>query len=128
MELAEVSRKILRFCVLSTFWCYFARSSILDSRYKHRAVGETFTVRHEQASAISQPSVLGIRRFEGDTVQARLELRELERKPDQFNVFLLGLQRFQNVSQDDQFSYFSIAGTYLTCERPHESLTVSNMV
>ncbi|KAF2030837.1 Di-copper centre-containing protein [Setomelanomma holmii] len=101
-----------KYFFILTLWCYSTHSSILDSKYKHRAVGGIATVRREQANATLQPYVLGIRRFEGDTLQPRLEIRELERKPDQFNVLLLGLQRFQNVSQDNPLSYFSIAGIH----------------
>jgi tyrosinase len=41
-----------------------------------------------------------------------LEIRELQRSPDQFNVYLIGLRRFQNTSQDDKLSYFQIAGMH----------------
>jgi tyrosinase len=34
----------------------------------------------------------------------------LERNKDQFNVYLLGLQRLQNIAQNDKFSYYQIAG------------------
>jgi tyrosinase len=43
-------------------------------------------------------------------VYPRLEIRELQRRPDEFNVYMLGLRGFQNTSQDDKVSYFQIAG------------------
>lgn len=56
-------------------------------------------------------SILGIAGLGVSSIQPRLEVRDLERNhPDQWNVFLLGLQRFQSVSQDDKLSYFQIAG------------------
>ncbi|KAF1963307.1 Di-copper centre-containing protein [Byssothecium circinans] len=59
-------------------------------------------------------SVLGIAGLndQNNTVHPRLELRELEKDTLQWNIFLLGLQRFQNVSQDDKLSYFQIAGIH----------------
>lgn len=54
--------------------------------------------------------VLGIPGQGVNTTVPRLEIRELQRNPDLFNVYLLGLQRWQNASQDDKFSYFQVAG------------------
>lgn len=56
-------------------------------------------------------SVLGIAGMGESTVKPRLEIRDLEKNhPDQWNVFLLGLKRFQEINQDDKLSYFQIAG------------------
>jgi hypothetical protein len=54
--------------------------------------------------------VLGVRGLGVDTTQPRLEIRELERNKDQFNVYLLGLRQLQNISQDDSLSYYQVAG------------------
>ncbi|KAF2134809.1 Di-copper centre-containing protein, partial [Dothidotthia symphoricarpi CBS 119687] len=56
--------------------------------------------------------VSGVPRLGIDTKFPRLEVRELERNPDQFNVYLLGLQRFQSISQDEKLSYFQISGIH----------------
>lgn len=68
--------------------------------------------------------VLGVRGQGLNNTAPRLEIRELQRNPDLFNLYLLGLQRWQNTSQDDKFSYFQTAGTCaslnlgrLICER-----------
>jgi tyrosinase len=59
-------------------------------------------------------SVLGIAGLGDSTVYPRLEIRDLEKNyPDQWNIFLLGLQRFQAIDQDDKLSYFQIAGKLL---------------
>ncbi|KAL1595142.1 hypothetical protein SLS60_009830 [Paraconiothyrium brasiliense] len=58
-------------------------------------------------------SVLGIAGLGDRTVYPRLEIRDLEKNnPDQWNVFLLGLQRFQSIDQSDKLSYFQIAGIH----------------
>jgi tyrosinase len=55
-------------------------------------------------------SVLGIGAFGDGTPHPRLEIRDMEKNKDQWNVFLLGLHRFQSVDQNDELSYFKIAG------------------
>ena len=35
-----------------------------------------------------------------------------EKKEDQWNLFLLGLWRFQNMNQKDKLSYYQIAGMF----------------
>ncbi|KAF1973382.1 Di-copper centre-containing protein [Bimuria novae-zelandiae CBS 107.79] len=58
-------------------------------------------------------SVLGVAGLGGTAIHPRLEIRDLERNyPDRWNIFLLGLQRFQSVSQYDKLSYFQIAGIH----------------
>ena len=57
-------------------------------------------------------SVIGAASLGDGSVHPRLELRELEKNPDQWNIFLLGLKRFQEVDMSDKLSYYQIAGTY----------------
>jgi tyrosinase len=57
---------------------------------------------------------MGLRGSESDLVCPRVEIRKLERRLDDFNVFLLGLQRLQDVPQDNKLSYYEIAGNCLT--------------
>jgi hypothetical protein len=50
----------------------------------------------------------------GQTVQPRLELRELQQQqPDAWNIYLLGMTRMQQVDQSDFLSHFQLAGLYL---------------
>jgi tyrosinase len=53
-------------------------------------------------------SVLGVAGLTGSDSHPRLEIRELEKNEDQWNVYLLGLQRFQSVDQSDKLSYYQI--------------------
>ncbi|KAF2453655.1 hypothetical protein BDY21DRAFT_292685 [Lineolata rhizophorae] len=48
----------------------------------------------------------------GHGVHPRLEIRELAKDRDQFNLYLLGLQRFQAMDQNDMLSYYQIAGIH----------------
>lgn len=54
-------------------------------------------------------AITGIQAF---GVQPRLELRQLEQNTDQWNIFLLGMQHFQNTDQSDLTSYYQIAGIH----------------
>lgn len=53
--------------------------------------------------------VTGIKTF---GVQPRLELRQLQNNVDQWNIFLLGMKRFQETDQSDMNSYYQIAGIH----------------
>ena len=57
-------------------------------------------------------SVLGIAGLGNNTPHPRLEIRELEKNKDQWNVYLLGLRRFQSAPQSDKLSYYQIAGRF----------------
>jgi hypothetical protein len=72
-----------------------------------------------QVTTSSVFPVLGVRGLGVDTIHPRLEIRELQRNKDQLNVYLLGLQRMQNMAQDDKLSYYQVAGeiqaSYMSC-------------
>ncbi|KAF2877846.1 hypothetical protein BDV95DRAFT_479733 [Massariosphaeria phaeospora] len=57
-------------------------------------------------------SVLGVVGLGDKTVHPRLEIRELEKNADQWNVYLLGMYRFQNMNQGNKLSYYQIAGIH----------------
>ncbi|KAK0283610.1 hypothetical protein LTR35_006069 [Friedmanniomyces endolithicus] len=59
--------------------------------------------------------VSGIQAF---GIQPRLEIRQLEQNVDQWNIYLLGLARFQATNQSDKLSYYQIAGIH---GRPYSS-------
>ena len=54
-------------------------------------------------------AITGINTF---GVQPRLEIRQLQQNTDQWNIFLLGMLRFQQTNQTDQISYYQIAGIH----------------
>lgn len=62
------------------------------------------TLRRRQSSF--EP-VTGVTEF---GVQPRLEIRQLEQNVDQWNLYLLGLARFQAANQSDKLSYYQISG------------------
>ena len=43
-------------------------------------------------------------------VQPRLEIRDLQKQPEQWNLFLLALARFQAADQNNRESFYQIAG------------------
>jgi len=42
--------------------------------------------------------------------QQRLEIRQLQKNTDQWNIYLLGLTRFMATNETDKMSYYKIAG------------------
>jgi len=52
--------------------------------------------------------VTGVR--DGGPPQPRLEIRQLQQEPDQWNLYLLALDRMQKADQSNELSYYQIAG------------------
>ena len=48
------------------------------------------------------------------SVQIRMEIRELEKDPISWNLYLLGLDMMQNTPQSDKLSWYQIAGGFLS--------------
>jgi hypothetical protein len=42
--------------------------------------------------------------------QPRLEIRQLEKNVNQWNIYLLGMRRFMRTNQTEKLSYYQIAG------------------
>ena len=59
-----------------------------------------------------QNPTVAITGIHGFGIQPRLEVRQLEQNTDQWNIFMLGLARFQATNQSDQTSYYQIAGIH----------------
>ena len=56
--------------------------------------------RQDQTVAITGINTFG--------VQPRLEIRQLQQNTDQWNIFLLGMRRFQQINQSDMISYYQV--------------------
>lgn len=73
---------------------------------KHEVEGvqskESVNLRRRQDQTVA---ITGINTF---GVQPRLEIRQLQRNADQWNIFLLGMRRFQQTDQSDQISYYQV--------------------
>lgn len=64
---------------------------------------ETHLRRRQSQSTSGSFAITGV---QNAGVQPRLEIRELAERPDMFNVFLLGLARYQAMPQDEHLSYY----------------------
>ncbi|KAI9754063.1 MAG: hypothetical protein M4579_004883 [Chaenotheca gracillima] len=51
-------------------------------------------------------------RGNNDSVPFRLEIRQLQQNADQWNLYLLGLARFQSVDQAELLSFYKVAGIH----------------
>lgn len=72
--------------------------------------------------------------IQGYGVQPRLEIRQLQQNADQWNIYLLGLARFQASNQSEKTSYYHIAGRCATVCHSHvgmltrwQAFTVAHM-
>jgi tyrosinase len=48
----------------------------------------------------------------GNTAAPRLELRTLARNADQWNLYLLGMERFMAKDKNDRLSYYQVSGVH----------------
>lgn len=48
----------------------------------------------------------------GTTSYPRLEIRELNKNADQWNLYVLGMERFQAMNKNDPLSYYQVAGVH----------------
>lgn len=63
--------------------------------------------RRQSTNASGFAIVTGI---QGTGIQPRLEIRQLERNADQWNLYLLGLMRFKAMNETEKLSFYQIAG------------------
>lgn len=54
----------------------------------------------------------GVCNTNGRASYPRLEIRELARNADQWNLYLLGMERFQGKDKNDRLSYYQVAGVH----------------
>jgi tyrosinase len=85
------------------FFCSFSACSPVDADIPE----DSFLLKRQQNGVFV---TLGMGAFADRTPHPRLEIRELEKNKDQWNVFLLGLSRFQSIDQNEKLSYFQVAG------------------
>jgi len=88
-------------------------SSSISLTYKNNhTIEELVWKRSPEHGNNGEPTfaILGVGGVSGGAVHPRLEIRKLEQDADQWNVFLLGLKRFQEMGQQDKLSYYQICG------------------
>jgi tyrosinase len=77
--------------------------------------------RQSSANSSGYTVVTGI---QGTSTQPRLEIRQLEKNADQWNIYLLGMNRFMRSNQSEKLSYYQVAGKSQYPQSSHEhSLT-----
>lgn len=79
-------------------------SPLVQDTYSNSEASHVLQSRQEQFYF----SVTGV----GGPPQMRLEIRTMEQNPDLFNLFLLGLERFQATDQNNMLSYYQVAGIH----------------
>jgi tyrosinase len=95
-------------CLITSSTFHFSASSVAAAPSLAPHVVEDILLKR-QASNAPFP-VTGVQIGQ---VLPRYEIRDLQNNhPDQFNVYLLGLQRLQQVNQSDFLSWFQISGIH----------------
>lgn len=72
--------------------------------------GEPLLERRQNTNSSGFTVVTGI---QGTSPQPRLEIRELQKNADQWNIYLLGMNRFMRTNESEKLSYYQIAGESL---------------
>lgn len=96
----------------------FLQATVAISHHAHHAhrsthameahLEETRSILEERANNVAIVGVVG-----SNTVLApRLEIRDLQKNADQWNLYLLGMERFKAKAKTDRLSYYQIAGVY----------------
>jgi hypothetical protein len=58
----------------------------------------------------TRPAVILQKCASPEDIHPRLEIRDLEKDPDQWNIFLLGFQKMKQMNSSDLLSYYAISG------------------
>ena len=104
-----VSESLMFLFFITAFFTFCSCKPItFDTR---RPITEDIPTRHKRQGGFF--AVLGVAGLTNGTSYPRLEIRDLEKNhPDQWNIYLLGLRRFQMVDQSDKLSYYQISGMW----------------
>lgn len=94
--------------------CYLVSGAAVSPLLKHQI--EEFARRDDdqlldrRQSSTNTSGFTVVTGIQGLGVQPRLEIRELEKNADQWNIFLLGMDRFMRSNQSEKLSYYQVAG------------------
>ncbi|KAH6644006.1 common central domain of tyrosinase-domain-containing protein [Boeremia exigua] len=112
---ATILTRAFQLLLIVGLFCSTTHSEIVRTHRRRHAVTN---LRHVHSHIRRQGSntgiypVLGVLGLGLNNTAPRLEIRELQRNQDLFNLYLLGLQHWQETNQDDKFSYFQVAGIH----------------
>lgn len=77
---------------------------------EHKIEDLTYAAANRLKSRQDSGQYIAVTGVTGFGAPPRLEIRELQKNADQWNLYLLGLDRFMKVDQKDQLSYYSVCG------------------
>jgi tyrosinase len=104
--------QVLRLLLIVGLLALTADSKTVIAHRRRHKVTNIHTILERQSFPNDIYPVLGVAGLGVNVTQPRLEIRELQRNPDLFNIYLLALQRWQSTNQDDKLSYFQVAGAF----------------
>ncbi|OCK73056.1 Di-copper centre-containing protein [Lepidopterella palustris CBS 459.81] len=89
---------------------FFLQSVVAANSHQHKHRSKLETI-EERSNILKKRATIAVTGITG-SVYPRLEIRTLANNADQWNLYLLGMQRFQAVDQSDPLSYYQIAGIH----------------
>lgn len=112
MRFPAVLSRLLAFAIFLHFVSAAAVAPLLKHQIEELARSEDdaeqlINRRQSSANSSGYTVVTGI---QGTGTQPRLEIRQLEKNPDQWNIYLLGMNRFMRSNQSEKLSYYQVAG------------------
>ena len=112
MRFPAVLSRLLAFAI----FLHFVSAAVVAPLLKHQIeelarneddAEQLLNRRQSSANSSGYTVVTGI---QGTSTQPRLEIRQLEKNPDQWNIYLLGMNRFMRSNQSEKLSYYQVAG------------------
>lgn len=112
MRFPAVLSRLLAFAI----FLHFVSAAVVAPLLKHQIeelarneddAEQLLNRRQSSANSSGYTVVTGI---QGTGTQPRLEIRQLEKNADQWNIYLLGMNRFMRSNQSEKLSYYQVAG------------------
>jgi tyrosinase len=126
MRFPAVLSRLLAFAI----FLHFVSAAAVAPLLKHQI--EELTRREDDAeqllerrqSSANSSGYTVVTGIQGTSTQPRLEIRQLEKNADQWNIYLLGMNRFMRSNQSEKLSYYQVAGKSRCPQSSHmQSLT-----
>jgi tyrosinase len=104
---------IMRCAVIALFvLLYFTQIALGSPLPQHQVNDVPIPESISRLSRRQEDPTIAVTGIQYGRPQPRLEIRQLEADPDQWNIFLLGLRRFQQTDQSNMTSWYQIAGIH----------------
>ncbi|GAB7324456.1 hypothetical protein MBLNU13_g08380t2 [Cladosporium sp. NU13] len=115
MRFPAVLSRLLAFAIFLHFISAAVVAPLLKHQIEELARSEDDAeplLNRRQSPANSSGGYTVVTGIQGTGTQPRLEIRQLEKNPDHWNIYLLGMNRFMRSNQSEKLSYYQVAGIH----------------